>query len=113
MSDVDQMIEYAAMALLDCDDDRWDRMPQNERASIEAEAEDVLKSLGLPLETLAALKAGTWKAVPVVPTDEMARPLTRLWLMADQEPTGEDMQCAREYAAAIIAAAPSKPGDGE
>lgn len=75
--------------------------------------EDALKSLGLPLETLAALKAGTWKAVPVLPTDDMARLLTRLWLMADQEPTAEDMQHARGYVAAAIAAAPSEPEGGE
>lgn len=72
MSDVDLMIEYAAMALLDCDESKWNRMPKDERASVEAEVEDALKSLGLPLETLAALKAGTWTAVPLVPTDDMA-----------------------------------------
>lgn len=71
MSDVDQMIEYAAMALLDCDEEVWDRMPQERRTSVEAEVEDVLKSLGLPLETLAALKAGTLKAMPEAPTPEL------------------------------------------
>lgn len=34
-------------------------------------AESILASLGLPLETLAALKAGTMVAVPVEPTPEM------------------------------------------
>jgi hypothetical protein len=67
-----------------------------------------LSFLGLHTATLSALKAGTWKAVPVIPTDEMARPLTRLWLLSDQEPTAEDMQLARQYAAAVIAAAPAK-----
>lgn len=66
-------------------------------------------AIGIPLETLAALKAGTWKAVPVSPTDEMARPLTRSWLLAEQEPTAEDMHLARQYAALTLAAAPAKP----
>lgn len=113
MSAVECMIEYAAIALLDCDEDQWDRLPQDKRIPVKAEVEDALKSLGLPLETLAALKAGTWRAVPVAPTDEMARPLTRLWLLADQESTTEDKQLARQYAAAVIAAAPAKPEDRE
>lgn len=71
-----------------------------------------LFSLGIPLETLAALKAGTWMTVPVSPTDEMARPLTRSWLLAEQEPTAEDMHLARQYAAIMLAAAPAKP-EGE
>lgn len=97
---VDRLIEDVAEAI--CAKSGW-----------EDRARAALGALGLPLETLAALKAGAWKAVPVVPADDMASPLTRLWLMADQEPTAEDMQCAREYAAAMLAAAPAKPGDAE
>lgn len=43
---------------------------------------EVLLCVGLPLETLAALRAGKWKALPVVPTDEMLMAENKLanWL---------------------------------
>lgn len=118
---VDEMIEVAARTIWDHMDYGGvpSRMPQwldqgpVTGAKYRRRAEAALKSLGLPLETLAALKAGTMKAVPVEPTDDMARPLTRSWLLAEQEPTAEDMHLARQYAAIMLAAAPAKPGDAE
>lgn len=39
----------------------------------------------VPPETLAAIKAGTWKAVPVVPTAEMKQTRRRDWVHHDRE----------------------------
>lgn len=102
---VEAMIEYAAMALLACDEDQWDRLPQDEQISVKSEVEDALKTIGLPLETLAALKAGTWRAVPVKPTDGM---LDELDVFADGRVLDEGL--AIVWAAALTAA-PAKPGD--
>lgn len=71
MSEVEKMIVAAAKAMIACDDEAWNALSAEERILSEVEAEGVLKSLGLPLETLAALKAGAWKAVPLVQTDDM------------------------------------------
>jgi hypothetical protein len=91
---------------------KWSQLNEDAQYKWRTIARDVLESLDIPLETLAALKAGTWKAVPVAPTDEMALPLTRLyWLLPEQDPTAEDMQHAGHFAAAVIAAAPAKPGE--
>lgn len=97
---VEKMIEDMAIAIVGT-------------VGVERKARAAANAIGIPLETLAALRAGTWKAVPAGPTDDMARPLTRLWLLADQEPTAEDMQLARQYAAIMLAAAPAKPESGE
>lgn len=63
---------------------------------------EVLLCVGLPLETLAALRSGAWKAVPTQPTEKM---LDALW----------DGQCRDEELldawSATLAAAPAKPGD--
>lgn len=77
----------------------------------ESDVIKILMCVGLPLETLAALRDGTMKAVPAQPTAEMAAPLCRLWLLADQRVTEADTQHAKQYAAAVIAAAPAKPED--
>lgn len=53
---------------------------------------EVLLTVGLPLETLAALRVGAWKAVPV----KMTPPMFDAWWEDDW--------------AAMLAAAPTKPG---
>lgn len=119
MSDVEEMVDATAARMWDemvvkngkeggHKPPLWDATPTSTKREWRCAASHAMQSLGIPLETLAALKAGTWKAVPVSPTDDMARPLTRLWLLADQEPTTEDMQLARQYAAAVIASSPAK-----
>ena len=64
----------------------------------------------VPPETLRALKAGTWKAVPAEPTQEM------IWAGEGKDkPAAEYSGYSTEYAycethyAAMLAAAPKKP----
>lgn len=64
-------------------------------------AEAALETLGLPLETLAALKAGAWKAVPVECDDSMYNAAVR----------AQDHDGDGDVWAAMLAAAPAKPGD--
>ena len=59
-------------------------------------AADLLDAV--PPETLAALKGGTWKAVPVEPTEEMIKAAAN----------GEDTSPRGEYCA-MLASAPAKP----
>ncbi len=56
----------------------------------------------IPPETLAALKAGTWKAVPVEPTEKM---LKQAW---DECANGDEATYRIAYRA-MLAAAPEKP----
>lgn len=63
MSDVDLMIECAAMKILGVEHEFYSGMDESERAFAEAVAMRALLSLGLPLKTLAALKAGAGKDI--------------------------------------------------
>lgn len=54
----------------------WDALPEESdngwsRETCVSLAIDFLTATGIPLETLAALRAGAWKAVPVEPTSHM------------------------------------------
>lgn len=60
---------------------------------------EIADFIGIPIETLAALKAGTWKAVPVEPTEEMLDPANFGW-SPDEYPT---------LWHAMIAVSPEKP----
>ncbi len=44
--------------------------------------------------------------VPREPTEEMAKPLTRLWLLSDQDANSDDMLEAKGYLKAALAASP-------
>ena len=63
------------------------------------------KAIGIPLETLAALRDGSWQAVPVEPTDKMLDALADgAWC----DTTDDDLY---DLWAAMLAAAPAKPGE--
>lgn len=66
-----------------------------------------LFSLGITIETLAALKAGTWKAVPVKATEKI---LDEIGVLVAGR-VSDDWR-ARVWAT-ILAAAPAKPEDAE
>jgi hypothetical protein len=53
---------------------------------------------------LAALDASGIVLVPREPTEEMARPLTRLWLLSDQDANSGDMLEAKGYLKAALSA---------
>jgi hypothetical protein len=57
-------------------------------------------------ELLIALEADGVAVVPVIASEEQARPLTRLWLMSDQEVTAGDLALASGYYTETIAASP-------
>ena len=69
------------------------------------------KAIGIPLETLAALRDGSWQAVPVQPTDGMLDELDVFAadVLVDGRPSADEVEAVW---AAMLAAAPAKPGDG-
>ena len=73
-------------------------------------ADDLLRIAALldavPPETLEAIKAGTWKVVPIAPTRKMAKAGRQDWACADRE------QKAMYDYGAMLAAAPAKPEGG-
>lgn len=136
MSEVEKMIVAAAKAMIACDNEAWNALSAEERILSEVEAEGALKSLGLPLETLAALRTGTWKAVPVEQTEAMQlagneTPVSNWYRHADCPEHGQEYiphcedcndapllntlidKSAVDVFSAMLAAAPSKPEDAK
>lgn len=136
MSEVDRMIEDMAKGVCNLDTEGWMRIPRNARLTIAANAADALRSLGFSLETLAALRDGTWKAVPVEPTEAMQiagneTPISNWYRHADCPEHGQEYiphcedcndapllntlidKSAVDVFSAMLAAAPSKPEDAK
>ena len=55
---------------------------------------------------LDALERAGCAVVPLPPTEAMVVPLTRMWLLSDQEPMEADLREAAGYAKAVMAASP-------
>lgn len=62
--------------------------------------------IGIPLETRAALKAGTWRAVPREPDDKLLEEMSRAFRLAWWD---ADHNSRRDAYRAMLAAAPEKP----
>src|SRR5690606_20882628 len=119
MSDVDAMIEEAAKAMRHHHSSGCARVVSGAPCTcgIVAFATKALESLGLPLATLAALKAGTWQAVPKEPTGDgkhftlkhnmQRQGAARMWEVTGRQVAGLDM--AAEIYRAMLAAAPKPP----
>ena len=75
----------------------------NEREHIRAQVAKLEAEATIPPETLAALKAGTWKAVPKKPTDKMEWAGNAVGLI------GYDTKGCPVVYSAMLAAAPKKP----
>ena len=69
----------------------------------------------VPPETLAAIRAGTWKAVPVEPTKDALEQLEFTYLCwlhpgaRDYASSPRGIELARRMREAMISAAPAKP----
>ena len=63
----------------------------------------------VPPETLAALKAGTWRVMPVEPTDLLLKRMADMFRLAWW---GADNNSRRDAYRAVLAVAPAKP-EGE
>ncbi|WP_019646988.1 hypothetical protein [Novispirillum itersonii] len=80
----------------------WDATPTSTKREWRCAASHAMQSLEIPLETLAALKAGTWRAVPVDPTSKMLDVLSSVsWCEVDDD--------LYDGWAAMLDAAPRKP----